>query len=122
MNVKVVLLSIGTLVVLGIGWFGYVMYDGFTNGFEQYEIAGETVGLAGFSSQVTSSGPNTATAQFAERLMPFTVETFPFDAACPVVAADFDTADILTLSVSGESGQAERVFYVVDGACTARDS
>lgn len=119
---KIALLLLGTLVVIGIGWFGYVMYDGFTNGFEQYEIAGETVGLAGFSTNVTAGAPNTATAQFAERLMPFTIETFPFDAACPVVAADFDTADILTLSVSGESGHAMRVYDVVDGVCTAQDS
>lgn len=119
---KKILLIIGTLVVLGLGYFGYVMYDGFTNGFSQYEIAGETVGLAGFSSSVVAGEPNTATAQFVERLMPFTVENFPFDAACPVVAADFDTADILTLSVSGENGQAVRVYDVVGGVCTARDS
>lgn len=119
---KKVLLIIGTLVVIGIGWFGYVMYNGFKYGFEQYEIAGETVGLAGFSSSVEAGAPNTATAQFAERLMPFTFENFPFDAACPVVAADFDTADILTIVVSGEGGQSMQVYDVVDGVCTARES
>lgn len=119
---KLALLIIGTLVVIGVGYFGYVMYNGFKYGFEQYEIAGETVGLAGFSSNVVAGAPNTATASFTENLMPFTAETFPFDAACPVVAADFDTADILTITASGESGAATRVFDVVDGVCTPREN
>jgi len=117
---KKVLLIVGTLVVAGIAWFGFWIYDAVQNGLEQYTIAGEQVGLAGFSSEVVAGAPNTATATFTERLMPFTVQDFPFEDACPVVAADFDKTNILTIVVSSDTAQVSRTFDVVDGVCSAR--
>lgn len=117
---KKILLIIFTVIVIAIGGFGFWIYDIVKNGVSQYTIAGETVGLAGFSSEVSAGAPNIATATFSERLMPFTVATFPFDEACSVVAPDFERTDILTLVATSDEMQIVRVYDVDDGVCTER--
>ena len=116
---KKTLLIIGTIVVLAVGVFGYWVYDVIQNGVRDYTIAGETVALAGFDSERTTAGPNTFTATFTERLMPFTVANFPFDAACTVLANEGDaTYDVITIIATGEGGEAMQSYTVADRTCT----
>ena len=110
----------GTVIVIGIGYLGYVVYDAYQNGISQYVIAGQDVGLAGYTTNVVAGAPNTSSATFTERLMPFTVADFPFDAACAVIAPDFARADILTIVASGETNQASKIYDLSDGTCTER--
>ena len=116
---KKTLLIIGTIVVLIVGGLGFWVYDLFKNGIRDYTIAGETVALAGFSSSRSTSAPNTLSATFTERLMPFTVENFPMDEACDVLANDGDAIyDIITIFVSGDDSSATQAYSVVDRTCT----
>ena len=116
---KKTLLIIGTVIVVAIGGLGYWIYDLVNNGVRDYQIAGETVALAGFSSHRSTSGPNTLSATFAERLMPFTVANFPFDEACDVLANDGDAVyDIITIIAMGEAGQTTQAYDVKGRTCT----
>ncbi|SEW24272.1 hypothetical protein SAMN04488515_1795 [Cognatiyoonia koreensis] len=125
---KKILLLIGTLVVIGLGWFGYWIYDIVQNGVRQYTIAGETVGLAGYEAKASTGAPNTAVATFTERLMPFTRDTFPFEDACSVLAQDppslpvigIISADIITVVASGDDGSVAKTYDVTNGTCTER--
>lgn len=120
---KKTLLIIGTVIVLAIGGLGYWVYDLFKNGIRDYTIAGETVALAGYSSSRSTSAPNTLSATFTERLMPFTVENFPLDEACDVLANDGEAIyDVITIIVTGEDRHAIQAYDVADRTCTRTTS
>jgi len=116
---KKILLIIGTIFVVALGALGIWIYDVVQNGVRDYVIAGETVALSGFSTQVVFDGLNETTVTFSERHMPFIAGRFPFEEACPVVAADFESADLITIHATGELGTATEIFSVTNGVCTA---
>lgn len=119
---KKVLLIVGTIVVVGITALGFWVYDIVQNGVRDYQIAGETVGLAGFSSSRSTSAPDTWSGTFTERLMPFTVDTFPFKEACEVMVASSERPyDFTTITAANDEREIMKVYATATGTCTEVD-
>jgi len=120
------LLILGTVVVVGLGFFGYWIYDMVQNGLRTYEIGGATVSLSGFEAAASTGEPTIGTATFAQRHMPYPITDFPLEEACNVIAADppslpvigVVSADILTV-IATDFADDERVaqFAVTDQGC-----